>query len=40
MNTLAEFTASMNDALPESNWLPQLKSLWYDKKGNWNRAHA
>ncbi|SDD37608.1 hypothetical protein SAMN05216464_101568 [Mucilaginibacter pineti] len=40
MNTLTEFKASLNLEQPGSNLSVQLKSLWYDAKGDWNKAHA
>jgi hypothetical protein len=40
MKTLAEFKASLNSEKPISGLSPQLKSLWYDGKGNWQLAHA
>ena len=38
--TLEEFNASLNDPRPPSGYADTLKSLWWDKKGNWDRAHA
>jgi hypothetical protein len=40
MKTLADFKATLNVLEPPSGLSPQLKSLWYDGKGNWNQAHA
>nr|WP_294944867.1 hypothetical protein [uncultured Mucilaginibacter sp.] len=40
MNTLTEFKASLNSELPDSGLSAQLKSLWYDGKGDWQQAHA
>lgn len=40
MKTLAEFKASLNSGQPLSGFTPQLKSLWYDGKGDWHQAHA
>lgn len=40
MKTLAEFKASLNAEQPASGLSPQLKSLWYDGKGDWHQAHA
>ncbi len=40
MKTLAEFKASLNLEQPVSNLSIQLKSLWYDGKGDWHSAHA
>ena len=39
MTTLTEFKASLNSDQPEKNLAVQLKSLWYDAKGNWHMAH-
>ena len=40
MKTLAEFKESLNLAQPDSGISVQLKSLWYDGKGDWQRAHT
>ena len=40
MKTLSEFKASLNLNQPNSTLSPQLKSLWYDGKGDWDKAHA
>jgi hypothetical protein len=40
MKTLAEFKASLNLEQPAGGLPVQLKSLWYDGKGDWNEAHA
>lgn len=40
MKTLAEFKASLNSDRPSADLSPQLKSLWYDGKGDWHQAHA
>ncbi len=40
MKTLTEFKASLNSDKPISGLSVQLKSLWYDGKGDWHRAHA
>jgi len=40
MKTLAEFKASLNSEHPISGLSDQLKSLWYDGKGDWHQAHA
>ncbi len=38
MQNIAEFRASLEeDAAPEVS--PYLQSLWYDAKGDWERAH-
>src|ERR1700743_3030519 len=40
MKTLTEFKGSLNREAPDSVFPVQLKSLWYDGKGDWHRAHA
>lgn len=40
MKTLADFKASLNSAQPATGLPVQLKSLWYDGKGDWPKAHA
>jgi hypothetical protein len=40
MKTLAEFKASLNLPQPSGELPVQLKSLWYDGKGDWHQAHA
>lgn len=40
MKTLTEFKASLQTAQPSDQLPPQLKSLWYDGKGEWHQAHA
>jgi hypothetical protein len=40
MQTLTDFKESLNLEQPISGISVQLKSLWYDGKGDWNRAHA
>lgn len=40
MKTLAEFKASLNSDRPAESLSVQLKSLWYDGKGDWHQAHA
>lgn len=40
MKTLTEFKASLNLEQPDSEFSVQLKSLWYDGKGDWHKAHA
>ena len=37
MNTFKE---SLGLLAPDENLSPVLKSLWYDAKGDWNKAHA
>ncbi|SHN31893.1 hypothetical protein [Mucilaginibacter sp. OK098] len=40
MKTLTEFKASLGSEQPDSGLSAQLKSLWYDGKGDWHKAHA
>ncbi|MDB5156612.1 MAG: hypothetical protein JWR50_1319 [Mucilaginibacter sp.] len=40
MTTLTEFKESLNLEQPVSGLSAQLKSLWYDGKGDWHQAHA
>jgi hypothetical protein len=40
MKTLSEFKASLKLAQPDSPFSAQLTSLWYDGKGDWDKAHA
>lgn len=40
MRTLADFKTSINSAQPPNDLPVQLKSLWYDGKGDWQKAHA
>jgi hypothetical protein len=40
MDSLSEFKASLNLAQADSELSVQLKSLWYDGKGDWHQAHA
>jgi hypothetical protein len=37
--TLDEFNASLSEHLPPSRLNPFLQSLWYDRKGDWEKAH-
>ncbi|HVV53734.1 MAG TPA: hypothetical protein VHC47_00330 [Mucilaginibacter sp.] len=39
MKTLAEFKASLSLTQPANGLSAQLKSLWYDGKGDWHTAH-
>jgi hypothetical protein len=34
------FIETLKRSSPEPHFSPALKSLWYDAKGNWERAHA
>ena len=35
-----EYLASVENEQPPSNLSETLTSLWWDKKGNWDRAHS
>lgn len=37
---LENFLASIEDTHPSARISQTLKSLWWDKKGDWNTAHA
>ena len=38
--TFDEYRASIKSARPASEFSETLRSLWWDKKGDWDRAHA
>jgi hypothetical protein len=38
--TFEEFTHTLDRNTPPSNLPDTLQSLWWDKKGNWDKAHA
>jgi len=38
--TLDEFLASLANEQPPAQLAETLTSLWWDKKGDWDRAHA
>lgn len=40
IKTLTEFKESLSLEQPIIGLSVQLKSLWYDGKGDWNQAHA
>lgn len=40
MKTLTEFKESLNLEEPINGLSVQLRSLWYDGKGDWHQAHA
>lgn len=40
METLTEFKSTLYDCEPDPGLSVQLKSLWYDAKGDWHKAHA
>jgi hypothetical protein len=37
--TLSEFRASLDDAAPPPGLSPALEALWWDARGDWDRAH-
>jgi hypothetical protein len=37
--TVDQFKASLKQPAPPANAGPFLESLWYDAKGDWDRAH-
>jgi len=37
--TFEEFTKSLSEKQPQPNLPKELQALWYDAKGNWNKAH-
>ena len=39
MKTITEFNQSLNSGQPDPGFSVQLKSLWYDGKGDWQMAH-
>ena len=38
--TFDEFLANIKNKEPSSELSETLRSLWWDKKGNWDRAHS
>jgi len=40
MKTITAFKASLELNQPPDGLSVQLKSLWYDAKGDWHKAHA
>jgi len=35
-----EFQKSLSASAPPENFSEYLQALWYDGKGNWNKAHS
>lgn len=35
-----DFAAECSAAEPKKEWSPETVSLWYDKRGDWDRAHS
>jgi hypothetical protein len=40
MHTITTFKESLNLSEPDNSLSFVLKSLWYDAKGDWDKAHA
>ncbi|SDD12232.1 hypothetical protein [Pedobacter soli] len=40
METIADFKRSLANEKPDDSFTVQLKALWYDGKGNWDKAHG
>ena len=38
--TLSEFKNSLSENIPSDNLSVYLQALWYDAKGDWEKAHA
>jgi hypothetical protein len=38
--TIDQFKASLTNDTPPTEWDQMQKSLWYDKKGDWDAAHS
>jgi hypothetical protein len=39
MKSYADFLESLNLWEPEFGWSPELKALWWDAKGDWEKSH-
>lgn len=37
---LRTFRATLNDDQPPANWPSTLAALWWDARGDWERAHG
>lgn len=37
---LRTFRATLNDDRPPANWPSTLAALWWDARGDWERAHG
>lgn len=37
--TLDQFVATLNDGEPPAGLSPCLDAMWYEKRGDWDRAH-
>lgn len=40
MSSLTQFKESLNKTSPPADLSIYLQSLWYDAKGDWNKAHG
>jgi hypothetical protein len=38
--TVIEFKNSLSEEKPSGHWPVHLESLWYDAKGDWEKAHT
>jgi hypothetical protein len=39
MTSIDSFKDSLKNNTPDSSYTPMLTSLWYDAKGDWEKAH-
>ena len=39
MTTIDQFLASLSEHQPDADLSPLLQALWYEKRGDWDRAH-
>jgi len=40
METIADFKKTLTNRQPDDTFNVQLKALWYDGKGDWDKAHG
>ena len=40
MGSLEQFKQSLRGSSPPAEVSPYLQSMWYDAKGDWNKAHS
>ena len=40
MGSLEQFKQSLSGSSPPAEVSPYLQSMWYDAKGDWNKAHS
>lgn len=38
--TIDQFTTTLSQPQPPTDWHPVLQALWYDANGDWERAHS